>query len=157
MIFRTLFSLFPKELNLGEQINSIDTVLVRPTFWKKASILYAEYHRPLDKPMLHRYSRHYADLATMAQTLVKDAALSDLNLLPHVCLHKDRFYHCGWTKYMEAKPGSFHLVPRQERLNALGSDYQNMRVMFFEQVVSFDEIMNPLSVLVYEINSLALP
>jgi hypothetical protein len=73
------------------------------TFWEKATILHAEYHRPLDKPLLKRYSRHYADVAAMAQAPVKKEALANLGLLQNVVRHKDRFYHCGWAKYFEAK------------------------------------------------------
>jgi hypothetical protein len=31
---------------------------IERTFWEKATILHAEYHRPLDKPMRDRFSRH---------------------------------------------------------------------------------------------------
>lgn len=40
---------------------------IKRTFWEKATILHAEYHRPLDKPMRDRFSRHYADTATLAK------------------------------------------------------------------------------------------
>lgn len=33
------------------------------SFWEKATILHAEYHRPAAKPMPDRFSRHYADTA----------------------------------------------------------------------------------------------
>ena len=57
---------------------SVTTVVARRTFWEKATILHAEYHRPLDKPLLPRYSRHYADMAAMALAPVKTEALVDL-------------------------------------------------------------------------------
>ena len=31
------------------------------TFWEKATILHAEFHRPAEKPMPERFSRHYCD------------------------------------------------------------------------------------------------
>jgi len=135
-----------------EPVCRITTVLARRTFWEKATILHAEYHRSLDKPLLPRYSRHYADVAVMARTAVKAEALADLDLLHSVCKHKDRFYHCGWARYLEAKPGSFHLTPCSERLAELRRDYQDMRVMFFAEAPSFDEILDQLSALEYEIN-----
>jgi len=123
------------------------------TFWEKATILHAEYHRSLDKPLLPRYSRHYADVAAMAQTTTKDEAMADLGLLESVCHHKDRFYHCGWARYLEAKPGTFHVVPREERLAALRRDYQDMRVMYFSEAPTFDVVLGQLASLEHEINN----
>ena len=113
--------------------HEIATVVARRTFWEKATILHAEYHRPLDKPLLARYSRHWADLAAMARRPVKDEALGDLDLLTDVCIHKDRFYHCGWAKYLEAKPGSIRLTPREERLSELRRCVENVAAFLLEK------------------------
>ena len=40
---------------------------VERSFWEKATILHTEYHRPAEKPTPDRFSRHYADTATLAQ------------------------------------------------------------------------------------------
>ncbi len=37
------------------------------TFWEKATILHAEYHRPQDKPMRSRLSRDCYDVCRIAQ------------------------------------------------------------------------------------------
>ncbi len=42
-------------------------LLARRTFWEKATILHAEYHRPPAKPLPNRYSRHYYDVAMLAR------------------------------------------------------------------------------------------
>jgi hypothetical protein len=76
-----------------EPVCSITTVVARRTFWEKATILHAEYHRPLSKPMPLRYSRHYADVAVMSRARVVDDALADIKLLKSVTNHKDLFYH----------------------------------------------------------------
>jgi len=120
---------------------SVTTVVARRTFWEKATILHAEYNRPLEKAMLPRYSRHYADVAAMAGAPVKSEALADLSLLENVVVHKDRFYHSGWAKYLEAKPGTFRMVPRSERLAALRQDYQSMQPMFFGAPMTFEAIL----------------
>jgi len=137
-----------------EPVATIRTVVARRTFWEKATILHTEYHRPLVKPLPPRYSRHYADVAMMAQAAVKDEALADLDLLHSVCVHKDRFYHCGWARYLEAKPGSFHLLPRRDRLSALRRHYQAMQVMFFAEPPPFDQVLGVLERLEMEINGL---
>ena len=44
------------------------------TFWEKATILHHEAHRPEGNAQPPRYSRHYYDLAKMAQSPVKEQA-----------------------------------------------------------------------------------
>jgi hypothetical protein len=144
---------FPYVFN--EPTCSVTTVVARRTFWEKATILHAEYHRPLDKPLLQRCYRHYADVAMMAQATVKREALADLKLLHNVTIHKDRFYHCAWARYLDAKPGSFHLLPRDERLPELRRDYQAMQVMFFKDPLDFETVLQRLMHLERDINSSA--
>jgi len=143
---------FPDIFN--EPVCLVTTVVAHRTFWEKATILHAEYHRSLDKPLPPRYSRHYADVAIMAQTPVKVDALTDIDLLHSVCLHKDRFYHCSWARCLDARPGSFRLAPRDERLAALRRDYQAMQVMFFGDTTPFDRVIDQLAELEREINNL---
>jgi hypothetical protein len=44
----------------------IVALLAKRTFWEKATILHAEYHRPSDRSLPDRYSRHYYDVAMLA-------------------------------------------------------------------------------------------
>lgn len=136
----------------SEADTPVKVVVAKRTFWEKATILHAEYHRPADSLMPQRYSRHYADVAVMATTFVKEESLADLELLKKVCVHKDRFYHSGWARYLEATPGDFRMLPPGERLSGLRRDYQAMQVMFFGEAPSFDDIMNRLARLEEEIN-----
>ena len=133
---------------------SIATVVARRTFWEKATILHVEYHRPLDKPIPLRYSRHYADVAEMSQTWVADEALADIELLKSVTSHKDLFYHSNWAKYGQARPGSFHLMPRDERLSYIDRDYREMSAMFFHKPPEFESILEQLLDLEKRINRL---
>ncbi|HLF94332.1 MAG TPA: nucleotidyl transferase AbiEii/AbiGii toxin family protein [Planctomycetota bacterium] len=128
------------------------TVVARRTFWEKATILHAEYHRPLEKRMLPRYSRHYVDVALMARSPVKAEALADLALLQSVVTHKDRFYPAGWARYPEARKGTFRMVPRDERLLELRRDHQAMQPMFFGDPPLFDDVLRELAKLETEIN-----
>ena len=131
---------------------SIATVVARRTFWEKATILHAEYHRPLDNPMPLRYSRHYADVAQMGKSEIVDEAIRDIDLLKKVTTHKDMFYHCGWARYNLAVPGSFHLTPPQERLSVIKRDYRDMTAMFFDEPPDIEDILHQLSVLERQIN-----
>ncbi len=131
---------------------SVATVVARRTFWEKATILHAEYYRPIEKPMLPRYSRHYADVAQMSMTPIVDEALEDIDLLKSVTTHKDMFYHCGWAKYNLAVPGSLRLVPPDNRLSSLQRDYHDMAAMFFSEPPEWDDILEKLSALEKRIN-----
>jgi hypothetical protein len=37
------------------------------SFWEKATILHAEFHREHTKPIRDRFSRHYSDTAAIAK------------------------------------------------------------------------------------------
>jgi hypothetical protein len=127
-------------------------LLAKRTFWEKATILHAEYFRPLDKPLPDRYSRHYYDVAMMAKGPIKAEALADLPLLAQVVKHKETFYPSGWARYDVASPGSFHVAPAKERIDALQRDYKNMAPMVFGEPPTFDSIMETLAGLEKEIN-----
>ena len=75
-------------------------------------------------------------------------------LLQQVAEFKDKFYHRGWTHYLEAKPGSLKLLPPAHNLDVLRDDYQKMQPMIYKDKLSFDEILDDLSVLEKEINVL---
>ena len=127
-------------------------LLGKRTFWEKATILHAEYYRPPEKPLPDRYSRHYYDVAMMAQGKIRPEALSDLDLLAQVVRHKETFYPSGWAHYELARQGTLRLVPREERLAALERDYRNMGVMIFGEPPAFNTIMETLAALEQEIN-----
>ncbi len=122
------------------------------TFWEKATILHHEAHRPEGSPQPLRYSRHYYDLAKMAESPVKDAALTDLALLADVVVFKQRFYSRGWARYDLAKPGTLRLVPAGAVLAAVEADYRAMANMIFGEVPALDRIMATLRRLETEIN-----
>lgn len=133
---------------------SVNTIVAKRTFWEKATILHHEANRPFESAMPIRYSRHYYDLAMMAQNHVKDEALVDLNLLQNVVDFKQKFYPRIWAKFEEAIPGTLKLLPPEFRLDSLKKDYQAMQNMIFDKKLSFDEIINVLKNLEDEINKI---
>lgn len=122
-------------------------------FWEKAPVLHADYHRPLDKALGERLSRHYSDLAQMAGTGVEVQALADLPLLARVCQHKYSFYTAPWASYETAQPGTLHLVPRPERLAGLRTDLRGISVMFFGPSLSFEAMMDKITALEQRVNT----
>ncbi len=134
----------------------VRVLAARRTFWEKATILHAEYHRPPDKVLGERLSRHYSDLAQMADTEVEVQALADLPLLARVRQHKAAFYPARWASYETAQPGHLHLIPRPERMAGLRADYRGMSAMFFGTVLSFESMMEKITALEQRINVLPL-
>ena len=130
----------------------VTSLLAKRTFWEKATILHAEFYRPAEKALPDRYSRHYYDLAMLAQSPVRGDSLADIALLDQVVRHKQAFYPSGWAKYDLARVGSLHLVPPDERRAALERDYRSMSVMIFGNPPPFGKIIEVLTALEQEIN-----
>ncbi len=122
------------------------------TFWEKATILHQQAHRTDVMPS--RYSRHYYDMHRLASSSTKETALGNLQLLSDVVDFKQRFYYCAWAHYEDAKPGSFKLLPSDERLAELRADYRDMGQMIFGTPPSFDDIIANIRILEEEINKL---
>lgn len=131
---------------------SVKALLAKRTFWEKATILHAEYHRPAEKRLPERYSRHYYDVAMMGEEKIKEEALGDKELLPQVVKHKETFYPSGWARYDLARRGSLRLVPPENRIGALEQDYKKMGVMIFGEQPPFGWVLDRLDVLEKEIN-----
>jgi hypothetical protein len=124
------------------------------TFWEKATILHHEAHRPEGNVQPARYSRHYYDLAMMAASPTRAAALADLALLDNVVAFKQRFYRRGWARYDLAKPGTFLLIPPEHVRKGVEQDYKQMRTMIFGRYPDFNEMLATLRALEKEINGL---
>lgn len=133
---------------------SLRTVSPERTFWEKVTILHKEAFRTNGK-IPPRYSRHYYDLWCMAQSPVKDAAFRDLDLLIQVVTFKDRFYPAGSAHYELAKPGTMCLIPPDDCLPALRTDYEHMKNMIFSKKPEFVEILAAIGLLELEIHSLS--
>lgn len=136
---------------------STDVLVIAPerTFWDKATILHQEAHRPMEKKMPSRFSRHYYDLCCLANSAIKAKALSRIDILKNVVETKMRFYPSGWARYEQAMPGSIELLPAQWRMPELEADYASMREMLYGDIPDIEEMMSMLKELQEEINSLA--
>jgi hypothetical protein len=115
------------------------------TFWEKATILHAEFHRPADKPMPDRFSRHYADFHELICKEVATAAVAKPELLARVAQHKSLFFKTSWARYGEAAKGTLRIIPPDHRFKALRDDYTRMQQMFFGEPPEFDKIISLLT------------
>lgn len=111
------------------------------TFWEKATILHAEFHRPADKPMPDRFSRHYCDFHELIRKGIGANASAKLDLLARVSQHKSLFFKTSWARYAEAAKGTLRIAPPEHRLKSLRDDYARMQQMFFGEPPGFDKIV----------------
>jgi hypothetical protein len=130
---------FPK--GFQEASYAVKVLAVERTFWEKATILHAEFHRPVDKPMPERFSRHYGDFYELIHKGVSKSATVKLDLLARVAEHKNLFFKSSWARYGEATKGSLRVAPPEQRLKALRDDYAKMQQMFFGEQPEFDKII----------------
>jgi len=125
------------------------------TFWEKATILHAEYHRDLSKPIPDRFSRHYSDVAALSRHASASRAIADNELRQRVTDWKSRFFASTWSRYDRAVPGTFRLVPPEPRVSELERDYRAMRDMFLVEPPPFEQLLDSLGGLEKRINEIA--
>lgn len=124
------------------------------TFWEKATLIHVECHRPDFRAGAERLSRHWYDLARLADHEVGRKAIADVELLRDVLSIKETFYRSGYSRYELCLTGGLRLVPEQAQRDALREDYQAMisAQMFYGDTLPFERIIERLSDLEQEIN-----
>jgi len=115
------------------------------TFWEKATILHAEFHRPADKAIPERFSRHYCDFYELIRKGVAKSAAEKPELLTRVVDHKTLFFRSASARYGEAVRGTLRIAPPEHRLKPLRDDYGKMQQIFFGEPPEFDSIISLLS------------
>ncbi|MDD2883157.1 MAG: nucleotidyl transferase AbiEii/AbiGii toxin family protein [Rhodoferax sp.] len=115
------------------------------TFWEKATILHAEFHRPAESPTPTRYARHYFDMAKLLGHPKAAQYLADKAQCQRVVDWKSRVFARGWARYDLAAHGTFRLTPAPQRQTDLAQDYATMRPMFMSEPPPFAELMRRLA------------
>jgi hypothetical protein len=132
---------------------AVDVLALRRTFWEKATILHAEHHRPANQSTPLYLSRHYYDLAMLADTEDGKAATGNTDLLIQVANHKSLYFRSAWAQYETARRGTLRLIPNPDRLGDLRKDYREMAPMIFDNPApEFDDIMKRIEDLERSIN-----
>jgi hypothetical protein len=111
------------------------------TFWEKATILHAISN---SSKLRARMARHYYDVFAMVNSPIFNKAIENIDLLIKVAEHKALFFKDSKARYDLAKPGSLRLMPRDDQVNQLKTDYRQMQQMFFEDPPSFESIVEKL-------------
>ncbi|UUD36578.1 nucleotidyl transferase AbiEii/AbiGii toxin family protein [Mycoplasmopsis citelli] len=137
-----IFETFP---NVAWEKIFVKTVEPIRIFYEKATILHRIANR-YSQIYPDRYARHYYDLYKMLQTDLEEQSLQNLDLLDSVIEFKKKYYPTNTAKYDLIYEAKLKLVPSQEAIDFFKNDYKNMNEMFFEDIVSFDEIIKTLQI-----------
>ena len=124
------------------------------TFWEKATLMHVECQRDAFRASAARLSRHWYDLAMLADRVYGQAAVADRALLADVVKHKKVFYNASYANYDACLVGQIKLIPDAAALAALRDDFQRMigAGMFIGDPPAFDAIVDRLRALEAAIN-----
>lgn len=124
------------------------------TFWEKATLIHVECQRDQFRTGAERLSRHWYDLAMLADLAPGQAAVADRALLADVVKHKKVFYNASYANYDACLAGQLRLIPEHAALAALRDDFQRMigAGMFIGEPPAFDAIVDRLRALETTIN-----
>jgi len=124
------------------------------TFWEKATLIHVACNRSDPKLDADRQSRHWHDLAVLADHKIGEASLADRALLEDVVKHKSVFFRASYAKYDACLSGGLRLLPGTLLLEALRADCEKMLAngMFEGEPPTFDSIIARLEKLEKQIN-----
>jgi hypothetical protein len=124
------------------------------TFWEKATLMHVECQHDEFRTGAERLSRHWYDLAMLADLVHGKAAVADRALLANVVKHKMVFYNASYANYDACLTGQLRLIPEDAALAALRDDFLRMIAagMFIGEPPSFDAIVDRLRALEAAIN-----
>ena len=133
----------------------VNTLKPERTFWEKISLLHSEFHRPSEKDIPSRLSRHYYDIAMMGRNKLLQSALDHADLLQSVMANQKTFFPSAWAAHDSTSLGNLKLAPTAERRQSIRNDYKQMEEMFFDTFPSFDELMGDIQNIEERINDLS--
>ena len=108
---------------------NLQVMLAERTFWEKATA--AHVYCLQKRQRGDRQSRHWYDLAALAEKGLADKALSDVETALRVARHKNVLFPENdsdrqYIDYLEAVSGKLQMVPEGEAYEILERDYQKM-------------------------------
>jgi len=148
-----LADLLPADVTLPTA--EVDVLSPKRTFWEKATLAHDFCNRAQWRTNANRVSRHWYDLAALADHQIGVDALADRGLLADVVRVKDAFYQTKTSDYDACLSGGLRLLPDKEGIHALAVDYERMMEagMFSTTPPAIDAIIERLARLEVEINA----
>lgn len=113
------------------------------TFYEKLTLLHSEFHRPPEKKVAERLSRHYYDVYQLSEKGIFDLSLENLELLEVVVQHKMDFFRSRRSDYESIFKTGICIAPNKERFAEIEADYEKMTEMFFNNspIPKFQDIL----------------
>lgn len=136
-------------------MSTVTVLSTERTFWEKATLIHVECHRTEFRSNTDRLSRHWYDLAKLADLKCGKQAVANIELLRDVLRHKKVFYESSTANYDACLTGQFRLSPPTGALAGLREDFGKMidAGMFVGEGPCFDEIMDRLTLLEQALNA----
>lgn len=131
---------------------TVNSLIVKRTYWEKATLLHAEHYRDPKKTIKPRLFRHYYDIVKLDQKGVTKDAVEDTGLLEDVVKNKSIYFEDKKAKYEAAIIGSLKLYPNEAFIHQLRQDHKDMSAMFFGDAPNFDEILQKVKIIEEKIN-----
>jgi hypothetical protein len=132
-------------LNLDLTATGIHTIAAERTFLEKLVLIHGRHCKYRDRGEIHnnanRESRHYYDLAKMAES-VGTVALHNGELIEDAIRHSALAFPSSWARYDEALAGNLLIQPPKDMLVELKRDYTKMSPMIFGDVPEFEWVMS---------------
>jgi len=139
---------FPEQFQTRFSI--VPTLGIERTVWEKIVLVHGLRLKAM--PKVESMSRHYSDLASLAEREDCQRAVDDDDMLKSTVEYQHRLYEVSNAACESMKRGSFRLEPDGELLKALEADYNKHADIYFGQVAPFDEIMRKVKLLEDRVN-----
>ncbi|MEI6715929.1 MAG: nucleotidyl transferase AbiEii/AbiGii toxin family protein [Verrucomicrobiota bacterium] len=137
-------------------VSNVVTINAERTFWDKVMILHGlrGWHdkRGELRQQGHRVSRHYYDLYKLISSPVGSLATLDHALALDCARHALMFFNSPDLNLLQAKVGSFAIMPTGRMIDTLKRDYLAMSGMIFDEVPAFGEVIEAIQKLEQELN-----
>lgn len=136
---------------LGESSFQVSTLAPERTFLEKLLFI----HETLEgfNKGSERKSRHYYDLFKMHQAGVFEHIKSNRELFQMVVKHRQTFFRYNALDYASILNNGVHIVPPPDSLSDWRSDYSRTAIMIYNNVPTFDELMEFAHRLEHEFNN----
>ena len=150
---RTEIAQFLPSVELPEA--QVDVLDPKRTFWEKATLIHVECNRNKLRERFDRLSRHWFDVAKLADHEIGMTAITELFLLKDIVKYKKAFFRSSNARYDDCLNGNLRLYPSNDEMRKkLKEDYGQMikSGMFREEPPSFENIMERMRELESRIN-----
>jgi hypothetical protein len=143
-------------LALDLTVSDIVTVDAERTFWDKIIILHGLRswfdRRGALRGGGQRVSRHYYDVYQLLKSGTGKVALANPELGRDCVRHARMFFNSPDLGLTTADPGTFALTPTEPMIADLRRDYTAMSGMIFEEVPSFDAVLESIKKVELQLN-----